>query len=382
MIWIAGPLPGSEPGKGQDPLAAWRTGVVVGPVTPGDRHTIHSYFLASPESPDARWVLCYASHTPEGYEGDVRIVERATGQQRVIARNVAVEDAHRAACQQWFSQGKRVVFHNVRDGKWLVAAVDLDSGGERVLVRDRQLGFGQPQADLAPLYGCHWNPGEHRDLQFANLKTGAVETVLTAAAVKTAYPQWIARQFGDRTTSIFFPVVSPDLKRVFFKMATPAGGGFRSNSASTRQGLVCYDLAQAKFLLMREKWGHPAWHPDSRQILEVGSVLIDSDSGTLRRIPGLPVFRGSHPSVSPDGKLFVSDTTLEALGGKEGDWGIVVGRLDGGDYVIIHRFNNSRGAHSWRRSHPHPSFSADGKRIYYNVSSDAWTRLYVAESKQ
>jgi hypothetical protein len=30
-------------------------------------------------------------------------------------------------------------------------------------------------------------------------------------------------------------------------------------------------------------------------------------------------------------------------------------------------------------SHPHPVFSADGKRIYYNVSDGEFTRLHVAE---
>ena len=30
-------------------------------------------------------------------------------------------------------------------------------------------------------------------------------------------------------------------------------------------------------------------------------------------------------------------------------------------------------------SHPHPVFSPDSQRIYFNVGSDEWTRLYVAE---
>ena len=43
------------------------------------------------------------------------------------------------------------------------------------------------------------------------------------------------------------------------------------------------------------------------------------------------------------------------------------------------QFNNAGGAKSWRRSHPHPTFSADGHRIYYNVNDGDWTRLFVAE---
>jgi WD40-like Beta Propeller Repeat len=366
-----------------DSLAPWRGGVRVRPVsTESGRHTIHSYFNTTPESPDGRWVLFFSSTAADGQSGEVRILERATGREKVLARNVTAEDAHRVACQQWISHGRRVVFHDERNGEWMVVAVDVDSTQERILARGRQLGFGRPDSDLAPIYGMHWNPGAHRDLELVNVETGGIRTAVTADAVKAAYPEWIARQFGDRPISIFFPILSPDLKRVFFKLATPAGGDARSKQASERQGLCCYDLERNRFLFLRGKWGHPGWLPDSRTISEIPNRLIDSDTGAERRIPELPAFHGDHPSVSPDGRLFTTDTSLEKLGGKAGAWGVVVGNIRGREYIIIHRFDNSHGANSWRRSHPHPAFSPDGKRIYFNVSSGPWTQLHVAEAAE
>jgi hypothetical protein len=50
-----------------------------------------------------------------------------------------------------------------------------------------------------------------------------------------------------------------------------------------------------------------------------------------------------------------------------------------GKVVTIHRFDNSKSARSWRVSHPHPAFSPDGKRLYFNVSAGQWTRFHVAE---
>src|SRR5262249_27501132 len=152
---------------------------------------------------------------------------------------------------------------------------------------------------------------------------------------------------------IFFPELSPDRKRVFFKLATPSGGDFRSAAASDRQGLVVYDLERARFLMLREKWGHPGWTADSRTILDVGNALVDTETGAPRRLPGLPSFPGSHPSVSPDGRLFVTDVLLERMGGAKGEWGVAIGDMRGERYQIIDRFDNSRGARSWRRSHPH-----------------------------
>ncbi|MBM4080593.1 MAG: hypothetical protein FJ278_12900 [Planctomycetes bacterium] len=368
-------------GKASDALSPWAEGVQIRPVsTQEGRHTIHSYFNVCPESPDGRWVLFYASGAADGHEGEVRILERATGKEEALARNVSVEDAHRAACQQWASSGRRVVLHDARNGQWVVAAVDVATRQERVLARDRQLCWGQPQSDLVTLYGCHWNPGAHTGLELLNVETGEIKVVVTASAVKEAYPAWVAKQFGDAPLSVFFPILSPDLKRVFFKMATPLGGDFRSSKASRREGLVCYDLANRRFLFLREKWGHPCWHPNSRTILEPGNLLIDSDTGALSRVPDQPAFRGSHPSISPDGQLFVTDALLAYEQGKQ-EWAVVVGLMSGGRHQVIHRFDNSRGARSWRRSHPHPVFSPDGKRIYYNVSSGQWTQLCVAEAK-
>jgi hypothetical protein len=364
----------------EDALGPWRTGVRVRAVVPGEaRHTIHAYFNTCPESPDGKHVLFYSSTTRDAHEGEVRLLDRSTGKERVLVKNIRVEDAHRAACQQWVSGGKRVVFHGEREGEWFVAVVDVESGKERVLAKDRLAGWGQPHVDLVPLYGPHWNPGAHRDLELANVETGELRTVVTNDAVKAAYPEWLVKAYGEKPTSIFFPVLSPDLSRVFFKMATSAGGDARSKAASQRQGLLCYSLADQRFLFLRERWGHPAWHPDKRTIVEMAYTLIDSNTGKERRLPGLPVLRGDHPSASPDGKLIVTDTTMDRLGGDEQDWGIVLADASGKNHVLLHQFSNSGGAASWRRSHPHPVFSSDGRRIYFNVSSGAWTQLYVAE---
>jgi hypothetical protein len=302
----------------------------------------------------------------------------------VLVRGVSTEDAHRAACQQWVSGGKRVAFHNVlKTDEWVVSVVDAKTGDTVAAAKGRQLGFGQPAHDVLPLYGPHWNPGPHRGLELLSAATGEVKaTGLTAEALRKTYPDWVAKQFGDRPVSVFFPVLSPDAKRIFFKVATPAGGDFRSKKASERFGLVCYDLEKASFLSLTEKWGHPAWHPNSRDILDVGGRVIDSGTGAARRLPGEWVFPGSHPSYSPDGNLFTTDmqTDRDPFGGPKGSWAVVVGDVRTGKYVTLHRFDNSKGAKSWRVSHPHPVFSPDGRRVYFNVSDGEWTRLHVAEA--
>src|SRR5262249_6329039 len=123
------------------------------------------------------------------------------------------------------------------------------------------------------------------------------------------------------------------------------------------------------------------WHPNGRDLLNVRGRVTDSDTGKVRTLPGEHPFPGSHPSYSPDGKLFTTDTLADRApwNGPKGSWAVVVGDVRTGRYVTLHRFNNAGGARSWRVSHPHPAFSPDGRRIYFNVSDGRWTRLYVAE---
>ncbi|MBL9131446.1 MAG: hypothetical protein JNG86_09620 [Verrucomicrobiaceae bacterium] len=369
-----------------DPVAPWTKDVVIKPVSAiADRHSIHTYYVTNPESPDGRHVLFFTSNHAAGYVGEVRILERATGKETVLAENVHTEDAHRVACQQWLAGGKMVAFHEVVEKKWRVVVVDVATKQKKIVAEDRQVGFGSPAGDLLPLYSCHWNPGPNRDLYVWDAKTGETRTALKITAVEAQHGDWLQKEFNGKPTSVFFPVLSPDLKRAFFKIAAGNGGDdYMSKSASHRQGCVCFDLQTSQMKWFRAQWGHPAWHPDSRHIFEMGNIIFDTDIGSAARytkLKDVPNLRGSHPSVSPDGTLMVTDGISEPAGGPPKEWGIMVADMRGGKWALIHSFDQSKGARSWRRNDPHPIFSADNKRIYYNVSDGPWTRLMVAERK-
>ena len=369
-------------------LAAWLGDVRVRRVSPIEaRHAIHAYYTATPESPDGSQALYYASTTREAHAGELIVCDRATGAERTLVSGLATEDSHRAACQQWVAGGRYVAYHNVRGAveEWVVCRADVATGETRVLARDRQLAWGQPDADVVPLYGPHWDPAAHRDLDLLNVVTGEIETVLTAEEVRAAYPALIAEEFGDAAKgpiSIFFPALSPDLSKVFFKIAAPLGGHFRSTQASKRALLVCYSLAERRFLFADKKWGHPAWHPDSTKILDVPNMVIDVETGARRAVPDVPRFPGSHPSWHPDGTLYATDVALDRMpemNAAPGEWGIALVDSQTGEWGLIDRFDESKGTASWRRCHPHPVFSPDGQRLYYTTSDTEWSRLRVAE---
>lgn len=366
-----------------DPTAPWREQVKITPVSKiAARHTMHTYYLLNPESPDGQRVLFFASRDPAGHVGEICMLDRRTGEETILAEDIHTEDAHRVALQQWTANGKGVAYHEVVNKRWRVVLIDLDTGTKKIVAENRQLGFGRGDGSLLPLYGCHWNPGEHRDLELYDVATGQLRTVVKIGEVEQLYGEWLSREFAGKPTSIAFPTISPDQKRVFFKISAGNGGdNFMSKDASHRQGIVFYDIERGQLTCLREKWGHPAWHPDSFHWIEMGNLLFDANGGPMTRIPEVPKLRGQHLSVSPCGRLLVSDGLTEAVfsDASPGEWAVLVADLRGHHHAIVQKFAGNRGAKSWRVSHPHPVFSADSRRIYYNVNATQYTQLCVAE---
>ncbi|MGI5868903.1 MAG: biopolymer transporter Tol [Kiritimatiellia bacterium] len=363
------------------PVAAWSNAVIRPVSTVPNRHSIHTYFNVSPESPDGRYVLFYVSTENNAEKGDLVVQERATGKETVVARDIFTEDAHRAACQQWMDGGRTIVYHDCRDGRWTVVAINLVTRQSHVLARDRQLGFGAAMGTQAPLYGCHWKPGKHRDLEFVDLRTGAIRTAVKADDVAALQPEWVEKILPEngQPVSIFFPVVSPDGRKVFFKLARGSGeGNFKTSKASIREGKFVYDLTTGRHIRFYPQWGHPSWHPDSKRILEKGNIVFDAKDGQGRRLPAM--IPTDHPSFGPDGSVFVSDGKVtKADYAATGNLVVTVGSATTEEQARVDLFKSTAGARTWRKSHPHPVFSPDGKRIYYNVNAGPWTELRVAE---
>jgi hypothetical protein len=334
---------------------------------------VHAYYVATPESPDGCHVLFFASEQSDAGFGDIVVRDRLSGEERALSTGVVVEDAHRVACQHWCDGGRCVAYQNFQDGKWLAMAVDLASGTQKVLAENCQVGFAHPLSPWVPVIGFHARPDGNTGIRLVHARTGDVKESVSAADVSARYGDWISKTFGGHDISLYFPVVGPGAKRMFFKVARALGDGVNS----IREGLITADLESGNLLSLRPTWGHPVWHPDGHRIIESKSRIVFSDTG--EEIALLPA-PSQHPSPHPDGHHYVTDTyLLREDGTATGEWAVIVNRLAGDEPQWLHRFDNTGGAKSHRVPHPHPAVSADGRRIYFNVSSGAWTRLHVSE---
>ena len=158
--------------------------------------------------------------------------------------------------------GAGVVYYDVRR----VGGGRRGGGGRGRRRRGRALagaspaGVGAAHASVVPLYGPHWDAGAHRDLDLLDVESGECRTVLTAEAVREAYPELIREEFGalaerpGQPLSIFFPPSARTSPASSSKLARP-GGSFRSAWACKRAMLVCYDLRAGRLLFADRKWG-------------------------------------------------------------------------------------------------------------------------------
>jgi hypothetical protein len=363
-----------------DVLAPWR-GAVARPVLSNVAgHTLHSYFGISPESPDEKSVLLFRSSREDGQLGDIVMVDRATGQTTTLAEAVETEDGHRQANQQWTCGGRYVAYMSLRDGQWDVIRVDTQNLSRKTLATGRQLGWGQPNLDVIPLYGTHWNPGEHRDFELLNVRTGEIRTIVTVEQVVAEHRQYLEKTFGGTNVSLFFPQMSPDGKRAFFKMSSPRDGQMRSENASLRDGMFVYDLAAGRLLGKNDFWGHPAWFSDSRHVQSC-QFVTDTDTMQVRTLPNIPMpFGGVHASPSPDGSLVVTDISKKDYLSPRNNWTIwMIDPTDGRHETMHVAPVTGDGTTSWRPTHPHPSFNACGNRVYFNVIGRLCSTLHVVE---
>ncbi len=74
LVFLAIITCGAFLARADDPVQPWRENVIIRPVSEEpERHSIHSYYVANPESPDGRHLLFFTSTDPAGYVGEVRL---------------------------------------------------------------------------------------------------------------------------------------------------------------------------------------------------------------------------------------------------------------------------------------------------------------------
>ena len=136
---------------------------------------------------------------------------------------------------------------------------------------------------------------------------------------------------------------------------------------------------------------HEVWNPLRRELLTVnwplGMIGVDIDTGAVRRVCS---FNAWHASISRDGRRMACDTNWPDQGLKLFD----PQDGEGSPQALCESRASNEGAH-WRtdhcpyddgpvrvyapqHTHPHPSFSPDGKQVVFTSDRSGTAQVYVA----
>jgi Tol biopolymer transport system component len=303
-------------------------------------------------------------------------------------------------CGMWTQDGKYYIFESNRGGTWNVWAVrEKQHWWEKVNTIPVQLTVGPTEAKL-PLPGLdgkqiffvgtsHRGELEKYDLRKQEFVTilpriSAEDVAYTRDGAREAYISvpdgalWVSRADGsDRRQVTFAPLTaalprwSPDGKQIAF-MGQEKGNGWRIYVVALQGASGNFPSAVTS---EKEEEGDPTWSTDGKLIAYSGLggqphmtthpvEILNLASGQVTSLPGSAGMVGAR--WSPDGKYLVT-----------------VGQSVGVGPVMLYSFATQQWTRLADAQASYPTWSHDGKCVYYADSAQAYSvyRVCLADRK-
>lgn len=344
-----------------------------------DHASIHAYYDCCPENPAGNRLACFRFDGPVPGRGRVEIRDR-DGLLLEHAGQGAWGIGHVGAFPTWADDDAVL---------WVDGPDDGDADPRTYL---RELSRGHQRALPGRIRQFH--PGSGRGLLQECVHDAANPLGLTRSiAVIDRAGDILGRlHLDDCHASLRDPAAAPPREQLSLMNAkwSPDGSRFMAvySTEPFRRRSCVKPAAHYKVLVVAAADGgdvrflghcghHPSWTPDGSGIIayqrrDGGQDLVRFDLASGEATTLLPGVPGVHPTLAPDGRSVVTDV----FDREHGRARILRCSLPGGGMEVLADFAHVDFAHS-DGHHPHPVFSRDGQRIYFNAQDGGACGVYV-----
>ena len=375
---------------------------------------IHRFFDTSPLSPSGRYLALFRFpqevRSPKpGEVGDVILVDRQTGKERVVAQSRGFE-MQMGANVQWGNTDEALYFNDVDTTDWTAFAVKLNplTGKSRrmqgtifmasndgtklasynlLASRWAQVGYGVVVPDAkAPR---NIGPVATDGIDITDTQTGAVQRIVSIKDIyEKTVPSIAIPNPQDYEYYCFQVKWNPQGTRLLTTVQwSPKGGGPRNRIVVTMRP----DGSDLHTAITADQWGkgghHINWVPDGEHLsmnlnvdgkpgLEIITVKYDGTDMKTVFTPG-----SGHPSFNPlGGPLMVTDAYPGELGTTEGTIPIrLMNTQTGQEEAIVNIFVSK--AEGEFRIDAHPVWDPSGRYVIFNGFQNGTRNVFIADLK-
>ncbi len=337
-----------------------------------EKHSVHAYYDVCPESPDGTRLTWFEFEDEVPGPGHPVVADRNGQTRRAIDARVN-GIGHVGGFSTFFSN-THLAWTEGREGEGATVVRDLDSGQER-RVKGRVRQFSQANGKGFFMHKpAAANPhGLMQEVSIVPLMGSGDEARFSVPDAAAVVPGEVP---PAETLQLQNTKWSPD-GSLFMVVFTNEWHRLRHPGSSLFKTILVGNADGSGLRFLAHFGHHPIWKPDGSGILshcfnKEGQQDLVFDPLVGERQVLRKSFPGVHATLHPSRELIVTDTH-----GKDSARIVLV---DAGtwDETVLAEFEHTRFDHQGG-FHPHPVFSRDGRRVYFNAMDGQRCGVHVAD---